>query len=104
MNNKIAVRGKQYTYRRTSDDRYLTTKLTIGKDPISGKQKQTSVYGKTVEDLAINIENLFFQQIQAPLSHKTVEVVFDHWYKLKEPSLKPNSRVSYQNYIYNKII
>lgn len=104
MNNKVAVRGKQYTYRRTSDDRYLTTKLTIGKDPISGKQKQTSVYGKTVEDLAINIENLFFQQIQAPLSHKTVEVVFDHWYKLKEPSLKPNSRVSYQNYIYNKII
>lgn len=67
------------TIRKRSDGRW-EARFTIGFDPVNGKQKQKSIYGKTQKEVREKLA-----QVTVEIDEGTYIVLTEQWEKARKP-------------------
>lgn len=103
MDNKVIIQGHMHTVSAKTVNKngrsyeYFYTTLNLGKDPITGKQKQRTITAKTKEKLVEKLEDLQGTPVYSPSAFITLSEWLETWLHVYvEKCLKPTTISSYR--------
>jgi integrase len=98
-------KGEGTIYQRP--DGTWTAQVFVGYDPLTGKPKRKTIYGKERKEVANKLKKILYEveeKTHIDPSSETVETLFKNWLELKKPHINKNTYVNYECYINNHII
>lgn len=98
-------KGEGTIYQRP--DGTWTAQVYVGTDPLTGKPKRKTIYGKSRTEVSTKLKKILYEVEQKTLidpSSETIEMVLNNWLELKEPHLNKTTFVNYKCYINNHIV